>query len=61
DQVKVLPYFTITEFFSQNHTRNCNVCHLSHCRGYQSVHTCLFHGSSLKGTVIIAQFDVNKI
>lgn len=61
EQVNVLPNFTMTDFASQGRTRPFNPCHLKHCRGSQSMYTCLSRSSSLQGTVIIDEFDQSKV
>ena len=61
EQVHVLPNFAMTDYGSQGRTRRFNVVDLKYCRSHQSVYTCLSRGSSLKDTVIMQDFDENKI
>lgn len=61
EQVHVLPNFAMTDFASQGRTRPFNPCHLKFCRSHQSIYTCLSRSSSLKGTLIIDEFDARKL
>ncbi|KAI0338080.1 hypothetical protein BDW22DRAFT_1303184, partial [Trametopsis cervina] len=60
-QVQLLPNFSMTDYASQGRTRHQNVVHLEHCRGFQSIYTCLSRSSSLQGTLILGPLDPSKI
>ncbi len=61
EQVMVLPNFSMTDFAAQGRTRLINVVHLRHCKGHQSLYTCLSRSSSLTGTLIIGDFKASKM
>ena len=60
-QVNVLLDFAMSDYSSQGRTRPINVCHLKHCRGHQSIYTCLSRSASLSGTLILGGFDASKL
>ncbi|KZT05008.1 uncharacterized protein LAESUDRAFT_656800 [Laetiporus sulphureus 93-53] len=61
EQANVLPDFAMTDFGAQGCTRPFNVAHLKHCKGHQSMYTCLSCSSSLFGTLILDGFDAFKL
>jgi hypothetical protein len=60
-QVPVLPNFAMTDYASQEKTRDINVVDLSSCCDHMSYYTCLSRGSTAEGTVIVQGFNPHKI
>ncbi|KAF8581050.1 hypothetical protein K439DRAFT_1316118, partial [Ramaria rubella] len=60
-QVQVLPNFSMTDYGCQGRTRPNNVVDLGVCLTHQSYYTCLSRSASASGTVILQNFEPNKI
>ncbi|KAF8586745.1 hypothetical protein K439DRAFT_1646083 [Ramaria rubella] len=60
-QVQVLPNFSMTDYGCQGRTRPNNVVDLGGCLTHQSYYTCLSRSASASGTVILQNFEPNKI
>ncbi len=60
-QVHVLPNFAMTVYSSQGKTHPTNVTILNSCRDHLSYYTALSRSSTAEGTVIIQDFNPNKI
>ncbi|KAF8574735.1 hypothetical protein K439DRAFT_1649720 [Ramaria rubella] len=60
-QVQVLPNFSMTDYGCQGRTRPNNVVDLGGCLTHQSYYTCLSRSTSASGTVILQNFEPNKI
>ncbi|KAF6745670.1 hypothetical protein DFP72DRAFT_824161 [Ephemerocybe angulata] len=56
-QIPVLPNFAMTDYSAQGKTRKHNVVDLTECRNFQAVYTCLSRGTSLKGTLVVRDFE----
>ena len=60
-QVPILPNFAMTDYGSQGRTRPFNVVDLRSCLSHLSIYTALSRSSSLSGTLLLSDFDDNKI
>ncbi|KAF9549155.1 hypothetical protein CPC08DRAFT_592444, partial [Agrocybe pediades] len=60
-QIQFLPNFSMTDYASQGKTRLVNIVDLTHCPHHQSYYTCLSRSASAKNTIILKDFDVEKI
>ncbi|KAF8577631.1 hypothetical protein K439DRAFT_1309847, partial [Ramaria rubella] len=60
-QVQVLPNFSMTDYGCQGRTRPNNVVDLEGCLTHQSYYTSLSRSASASGTVILQNFEPNKI
>ncbi|KAJ3552729.1 hypothetical protein NM688_g3999 [Phlebia brevispora] len=57
----MLPNFAMTDFSAQGRTRPFNPVDLRHCKGHQSVYTCLSRSSTLDGTLILYPWNERKV
>lgn len=60
-QVYVTLNFAMTDYNSQGRTRTMNPVHLAHCKSQQGIYTSLSRGASAEGTILLSEFDRNKI
>jgi hypothetical protein len=61
EQVHVVLNFAMTDYNSQERTRMYNRCDLKYSTNHQHVYTTLSRCSSLKGSLILRDFDASKI
>ncbi|KAF8590180.1 hypothetical protein K439DRAFT_1330861, partial [Ramaria rubella] len=60
-QVQVFPNFSMTDYGCQPRTQSNNVVDLGSCLTHQSYYTSLSRSASASGTVILQNFEPNKI
>lgn len=60
-QISVVLNFEMTDFGSQEHTQQYNVCDLQNCHNHQSIYTYLSQGSTYEGTLLVQGFNASNL
>ncbi|KDR75355.1 hypothetical protein GALMADRAFT_42954, partial [Galerina marginata CBS 339.88] len=61
NQVQFLPNFAMTDYSSQGKTRPVNIVNIANCPNHQSFYTCLSRSSCAMDTIILQNFNSDKI
>ena len=60
-QVQILPNFAMTDYAAQGKSRPRNPVNLTNCKNQNAVYTSLSRSTTAEGTLILGDFDTNKI